>query len=92
MDAAVILTTVNAPYSKKLNAYELVHYLLNQSAAKTVPGHMSSFFGDVKPELQKAFAREFDIQEAQLEAAAKAFSEYSGEYYPLAEEHYAHAA
>jgi hypothetical protein len=81
---ALVLTTVNAPYSKQLNAQELVHCLLDHAAAKAVPGHMSSFFGDVKPELQSAFADLFGITHAQLVTAAKAFSSYSGEPYPLA--------
>jgi hypothetical protein len=80
----LVLTTVNAPYSKQLNAQELVHCLLDRAAAKAVPGHMSSFFGDVKPELQSAFAELFGVTHAQLVAAAKPFSSYSGEPYPLA--------
>ena len=84
MHPALILTTVNAPYSKQLDAQELVHCLLDHEAAKTVPGHMSSFFGEVKPELQSAFAGHFGISQAQLAAAAKAFSIYSGQSYPLA--------
>jgi hypothetical protein len=45
---------------------------------------MSSFFGDVKPELQIAFAQMHGITHAQLVAAAKAFAAYSGQSYPLA--------
>jgi NADH:ubiquinone oxidoreductase subunit H len=45
---------------------------------------MSAFFGEVTPELQKAFATAFDISEAELSIAAKMFAEYSGESYPLA--------
>jgi len=81
---ALVLTTVNAPYSTQLNAQELAHCLLDPAAAMTVPGHMSSFFGDVKPELQLAFADLFGISQTQLASAAKAFSSYSGELYPLA--------
>ena len=80
----LVLATVNAPYSKQLTAQDLVHCLLDHEAAKTVPGHMSSFFGEVKPELQSEFAGHFDIAPAQLVAAAKSFSHYSGEFYPLA--------
>lgn len=84
MIAALVLTTVNAPYSKQLDAQQLVHCLIDHEAAKAVPGHMSSFFGDVQPRLQEAFAALFDISHAQLSAAAKAFASYSGESYPLA--------
>jgi len=79
-----VLTTVNAPYSKKLTAQELLYCLLDPEAAKNVPGHMSSFFGEVKPELQSEFAAQFNLDQAQLVAAAKAFSSYSGELYPIA--------
>jgi hypothetical protein len=81
---ALVLTTVNAPHSKQLTAQELAHCLLDHAAAKAVPGHMSSFFGEVKPDLQLAFAALFGITPAQLAAAAKAFSSYSGASYPLA--------
>ena len=82
---ALILTTVNAPYSKQLSAQELAHCLTDQAAAKAVPGHMSSFFGEVTPELQSAFASEFAITPAQLKNAARAFADYSGESYPFAQ-------
>jgi 2C-methyl-D-erythritol 2,4-cyclodiphosphate synthase len=61
MNAALILTTVNAPYSQKLDAHALADCLLHADAALAAPGHMSSFFGDVKPDLQIAFAAQTDI-------------------------------
>ena len=81
---ALVLTTVNAPYSTQLSAQELVYCLLDHTAAKAMPGPMSSFFGDVKPEQQLAFAAFFDIPYSELVAAAKAFADYSGASYPLA--------
>jgi len=84
MSAALVLATVNAPYSKQLDAHELAGCLLDQAAAKAAPGHMSSFFGEVDPALQLKFAQLFNISESQLIAAAKAFAAYSGESYPLA--------
>jgi hypothetical protein len=80
----LVLTTVNAPYSKKLDAQELVHCLLDPSSAKVACGPMSSFFGDVKPELQIAFAEMYGVSHDQLVVAAKAFAEFSGQSYPLA--------
>jgi hypothetical protein len=84
MAPALVLGTVNAPYSEKLDALGLAHCLLDHAAAKAKPGHMSSFFGEVKPALQTDFAHQFDITDAELAAAAKAFAEYSGQSYPLA--------
>lgn len=81
---ALVLTTVNAPYSMKLSAQDLAYCLLHPAAAEKVSGHMSSFFGDVKPEYQSEFANLFSISHSQLVMAAKTFANYSGEYYPLA--------
>ncbi len=84
MSPELVLTTVNAPYSTKLDALKLAHCLLDPAAARAVPGHMSTFFGEVKPALQVGFASMFNITEAQLSAAARAFAAYSGESYPFA--------
>jgi hypothetical protein len=84
MSPALVLTTVNAPYSEQLDAHQLAYCLLDETAAKAVPGHMSSFFGEVEPALQVGFASLFKITKPQLAAAAKAFATYSGESYPLA--------
>jgi len=81
---ASVLTTVNGPHSKKLDAAALAHCLVDEAAAKAVPGHMSAFFGEVAPELQVEFAKAFHISKAQLVSAAKAFSAWSGQSYPLA--------
>ena len=84
MSPVLVLTTVNAPYSKQLDAQELAHCLLDQAAAKAAPGHMSSFFGEVDPASQVGFASLFEFTVPELAAAAKAFSAYSGESYLLA--------
>jgi hypothetical protein len=80
----LVLATVNASFSKKLDAQGLAYCLLDPAAAKAVPGHMSAFFGEVQPALQLGFAGMFNITAPQLSAAAKAFAKYSGESYPLA--------
>ena len=82
-DATLVLTTVNAPYREQLDAQTLAYCLLDPAAAKQKPGHMFSFFGDVEPALQLEFAKLFDISEAQLIAAAKAFAAYTGWSYPF---------
>jgi len=84
MSPALVLATVNAPYSTKLDALDLAHCLLDPAAAKAVPVPMSTFFGEVKPALQVGFASMFGITELQLSAAANAFAMYSGESYPFA--------
>jgi len=84
MSFALVLTTVNAPHSKQLNAEDLAACLRDPAAAKAVPGHMSAFYGEVDPELQRKFASAFGISEPELVAAARTFAAYSGEFYPLA--------
>ncbi len=84
MTPALVLATVNAPHSKQLSAQELACCLLDPDAAKAVPGHMSTFFGEVKPHLQLDFARHFNVTDQELVAAAKSFAAYSGQSYPLA--------
>lgn len=78
------MTTVNAPYSKKLNAQELVRCLLDPVAAQGLPGHVGSFFGDVSPDMQKWFANAHNISEDQLVCSAKAFAEFARASFPLA--------
>jgi hypothetical protein len=84
MSAVLVLSTINAPHSRQLGAQELARCLLDAKAAQAFPGHMSTFFGEVEPALQIAFADAFGISQPQLAAAAKAFAAYSGESYTLA--------
>jgi hypothetical protein len=81
---ALVLTTVNAPCSTKLDTLTLAHCLKHPEAAKAWRGHMSVFFGEVAPELQKAFAGAFHVSEAELVTAVKTFAQFSGGSYPLA--------
>ena len=82
---ALVLATVNAPHRERLDSQGLANCLRDHAAAKSKPGHMSCFFGEVTPELQVAFASFFGITHAELASAAKAFALYSGESYPLAD-------
>lgn len=84
MTDALILATVNAPYSQKLDAMMLANCLSDPVVAKYMPGHMSSFFGEVAPSLQIDFAEAYHIPKSKLVEAAKAFAQFSGESYPLA--------
>lgn len=84
MFPASVLTTVNAPYSKILDAPALAYCLTHPDAARAAPGQMSAFFGEVAPELQVAFAGAFGIGKEELAVAARIFAAFSGEAYPLA--------
>lgn len=84
LNVDTVLTTVNAPYSEQLDAMALVQCLLDTNFAISKPGHVSSFFGEVAPETQIAFASQFGIDAQALAKAAHAFADYSGQTYPLA--------
>jgi hypothetical protein len=84
MNSLLVLTTVNAPHRRQLSAKELADCLVHPAAAKSVPGHMSVFFGEVDAPLQLEFASQFGISKSELAASAKAFAAYSGESYPTA--------
>lgn len=79
-----ILTTVNAPFSDVLDAEQLTACLMNVTAAKLKPGHVSAFFGEVPLVDQVAFAKAKGIPLTLMIEVAKAFSAYSGETYPIA--------
>ena len=75
---SMVLATVNAPYSKTLDAEALVFFILNPREAKAAAGPMSSFFYDVDRELQEKFAAAHDIPENVLDRAAQWFDAWSG--------------
>jgi hypothetical protein len=79
-----ILTTVNAPFSNVLDAGQLAACLMDVTAAKLNPGHVSAFFGEVPMGDQVAFAKAKGIPLTLMTKVAKAFSAYSGETYPIA--------
>lgn len=75
---SLVLSTVNAPYSKKLDAKTLAQILLDPPKSKAAAGPMSSFFYDVSPKLQLEFAKAHGISVSAFEAAAQFFDEWSG--------------
>lgn len=81
---ASVLTTVNAPYSTTLDAVELAYCLTHPEAAQQHPGHMSTFFGEVPPDLQITFCEAAEITPAQHKTAMDTFAAYSGESYQIA--------
>jgi hypothetical protein len=82
--SALVLATVNAPYTKQLDERELVACIWDFAKAKSAAGPVSSFFGDVSPSLQQQFAFENGIPFDVLAMAAKQFSAWSGQTYTLA--------
>lgn len=83
MSNVIVITIVNAPHRRKIDAHTLVECLLNPDTARSMPGHMSSFFGEVPVLMQLEFAKSYGIAECQVVAARRKFAEFSGEAYPL---------
>lgn len=81
---SLVLSTVNAPNSKKLDAMMLVNYILAPAKSKTAAGPMSSYFYEVSPDLQLAFAEAHGISVVALKAAAALFDAWSGHKSALA--------
>jgi Nucleotidyl transferase AbiEii toxin, Type IV TA system len=79
-----VLETINAPHRDYLGAEEIVGCLRDMEKSKIWAGHMSSFFGEVSPELQRSFAIANGIELETLAAAARAFSSWSGQTFVLA--------
>jgi hypothetical protein len=75
---SLVLATMNAPYSRKLNVAEVVQCLKKPSRTKGTAGPMSSFFYDVQLDLQRKFALSNDVSLSELAAAAAFFDAWSG--------------
>jgi hypothetical protein len=75
---SLVLATVNAPYSKKLDAATLAACLRTPANMRTALGPMSSFFYDVDIDLQRKFALSHNITLDALSAAAALFGTWSG--------------
>jgi hypothetical protein len=75
---ALVMATVNAPYSEKLDAGTLAHYLADPEEMEFAAAHLGSFFYEVKVSLQKEFAKAHGVSMASLSGAAAHFDAYSG--------------
>jgi hypothetical protein len=81
---ALVLATVNAPYSEQLDSVALAHCLSDIDLAKQYPGQVSSFFQEVPVAQQMEFAAAHHIGADALKAFALLFSAWSGETYQIA--------
>ncbi len=80
----LVLSKVNAPHAERISAEELCACFLDFQKSKSWAGHVSSFFAEISPTTQIAFAAEHGIDKTALVAAAKAFAAWSGEDYEIA--------
>jgi hypothetical protein len=81
---AIALSKINAPFRAHLSADDVAACIRSVEMAHKRPGHMASFFGELSPEIQMAFADTMGIERQALVAAARAFSKWSGEHYEIA--------
>ena len=77
------MTTVNAPHREQLTAEQLFIGISDDLSARRHAGHIWCFFGDVPVQQQVEFAAAFGMEESQLLARAKRFSEMSGANFPI---------
>lgn len=76
-----VLTTVNAPYRTYLDAEGLAASIANGQISVAQVG---SFFTEIAPEVQRAFAIRYGVSEAALVRTASSFRKYSGQDVALA--------
>lgn len=79
-----ILTTVNAPFAKKVTADQLAVDIADLQSAETYSGPVFAFFSEVSPDLQVAFIEEWGVDRTAVQAVALKFQEACGYELPLA--------
>ena len=72
------LTTINASYRNRLDANAFAQALLNPDTLRTVAGPMSSFFYELSPDRQIAFAKSHGVPLDKLKEAMILFDAWSG--------------
>jgi hypothetical protein len=80
----LVLSKINAPHAEQISAEELCGCFFDLQKSKAWAGHVSSFFAEINPETQIAFAAQNGIEKPALVSAAKAFAAWSGEHYEIA--------
>jgi hypothetical protein len=80
----IVLSKVNAPHAERISVEELCACFFDFQKSKAWSGHVSSFFAEVSPAMQIAFAARHGIDKTALVNAAKAFAAWSGENYEIA--------
>lgn len=68
--ADLILSTVNAPYAKKLSAQELALAICADQPSSYGFGQALSFFSELPPDLQLAFVKEMRLDLSKVKKAA----------------------
>ncbi len=79
-----VLSTVNAPYSVKVSAYELAAKLQDPESAACFDVSAFAFFSEVSPKLQAEFMEEMGVSRADAVVVATLFSDAAGYKLPLA--------
>jgi hypothetical protein len=86
--AQQILSTVNAPYAKKVTAAELALAISTEQPPATAFGQALSFFSELPSELQMAFIAEMKLDIALVALAAKYhFNKLGHTRFPLLSSH-----
>jgi hypothetical protein len=81
----IVLSKINVPHAKMLSAEELCACFFDFEKSKTWAGHVSSFYSEISPDLQVAFAAQNGVDKPALVSAAKQFAAWSGQSYEIAD-------
>lgn len=82
--ASKILGTVNAPYGADVSACELAACISNPDAMSKAIGPVFSFFTEVDPGLQSAFAEEMGLDAGAVKVVAQLIASKCGNHVALA--------
>jgi hypothetical protein len=81
----IVLSKINAPHAEMMTAAELCACFFDIQKSKAWAGHVSSFYSEISPDLQVAFAAQNGIDKPALVSAAKEFAAWSGQSYEIAD-------
>lgn len=81
--ASSVLTKVNAPYARPIDATELALCAADFDRARAHIGPVFSFFTEVPAGDQKAFLEAFDVDSAHAREVARRLSALLGQELPL---------
>jgi len=82
--ASKVLTTVNAPYRGSVDAQQLADRISDPRSVEVADPFVFAFFSEVRPDLQRDFICEMNLDLAAVILVARLFAEKAGHAIPLA--------
>ncbi len=82
--AAIVMSTVSAPYGVLLTAAQLAEKIADVRSADSYDCSVFAFLSEVSPKLQQSFIDEMGVNEDAVAEVARKFSDLAGYKLPLA--------